>query len=289
VDPSGQRNMASIFISHISEESALATLLKNRIEGDFLGLVTVFVASDGASISAGSDWLESVRDGLDKASLQIVLCSATSVQQPWVNFEAGAAWLKGVPIVPLCHSGFNPEQLPMPLLILQGGSVSRPETFSSLYARLADLAKSRVPHIDFAELARAASAVVMVPLLIQKPKTEPEHTYRTADKLYVPPILQKPLQARYAELTAKMIDILRFIRNESRDGDRVEQQVIERHFKDLGGPSEIFYRLEVLHLLGLIEKSPLRRNEHGEWLYQYRLSQTFREEVLRINEISGSR
>ena len=34
--------------------------------------------------------------------------------RPWVNIELGAAWIKRVPIIPLCHSGLTPSDLPWP-------------------------------------------------------------------------------------------------------------------------------------------------------------------------------
>jgi len=152
---------APIFISHISEERVLASFLQARIQRNFLKAVNVFVSSDGTSILAGADWLQSLRIALDQSALVIVLCSTASIKQPWVNFEAGAAWLKKLPIVPLCHSGLEPGQLPMPLSLLQGGSIRKAETFFSLYERLAALTGLDVPEINFEEMAQDASAIVM--------------------------------------------------------------------------------------------------------------------------------
>ena len=43
-----------LFISHISEEEELASILKEHLLDDFLGVVDVFVSSDGGSIAAGA-------------------------------------------------------------------------------------------------------------------------------------------------------------------------------------------------------------------------------------------
>ena len=98
-----------VFISHISSETELAQSLKKYLEKHFLGLLEIFVSSDRETIQAGSKWLEEVNEALKSADLQIILCSEESVGRPWVNFEAGAVWLRGIPVIPLCHSGLRPN------------------------------------------------------------------------------------------------------------------------------------------------------------------------------------
>src|SRR5262245_22760925 len=106
-------NVASIFISHISEEQALAALLKKHMMSDFGEYVTVFVSSDLESINAGDEWLKSIKKALATASFELTLSSRVSITRPWVNFEVGAAWLKHIPIVPVCHSGLQVSDLPV--------------------------------------------------------------------------------------------------------------------------------------------------------------------------------
>jgi hypothetical protein len=43
----------SVFISHVSEEAQLASVLKTHLTSDFLGMLDVFVSSDTESILAG--------------------------------------------------------------------------------------------------------------------------------------------------------------------------------------------------------------------------------------------
>jgi len=133
----------SIFIAHVSEESQLALYLQDTISRQFLGIVNVFV--DKTSISGGGDWLQALHHALDEADMQIILCSPLSIVRPWVNFEAGAAWLKGIPIFPLCHAGLDPVGLPIPLSLQQGGVISERATFESLYRRIAEMAGLNAP------------------------------------------------------------------------------------------------------------------------------------------------
>jgi TIR domain-containing protein len=143
----------TIFISHISEEEELAGILKRHLMADFGGRVRVFVSSDLESIAAGRNWLKSVHTALDEASVELILCSRLSISRPWVNFELGAAWLKNIPIVPVCHSGFAPSDLPMPYGVLQSIEVGKERQLEKLYRALVETVGVDVTQIDFGELA----------------------------------------------------------------------------------------------------------------------------------------
>jgi TIR domain len=142
-----------VFISHISSETELAQGLQQRLGRDFLGMLDIFVSSDRHTIEAGSRWLDEVDRALNAADVQLVLCSRTSVDRPWVNFEAGAAWLRGIPVVPVCHSGLTVEELPVPLTLLEGveGSAAG---LQKLYDTIARVLAVNTPAIDFTEAAR---------------------------------------------------------------------------------------------------------------------------------------
>jgi hypothetical protein len=151
-------HMASrIFISHISEEAPLASLISERLETDFLGLVKPFVSTDTDSIAAGSNWLKSIDEALKSAKVLLVLCSKSSVNRPWINFEAGAAWLRKIPIVPLCHSDLAPSELPMPLSLLQGTAVSDPDGVKRLYKLIAETIGCKVPKAGITDFVAAAA------------------------------------------------------------------------------------------------------------------------------------
>ena len=142
-------NKLRMFLSHLTVESRLADLLKEQLTRDFIGLVDVFVSSDRTSIPAGSKWLREVTDALSGAGLVVVLCSNESVRRPWINFEAGAAHVRGITIVPFCHSDLTPAQLPVPLSESEGILGSTSDGIRKLYARVAEMLGSRVPDVDF--------------------------------------------------------------------------------------------------------------------------------------------
>jgi len=131
-------------------ESTLADLIKIRLTQDFIGLVDVFESSDRTSIPVGSKWLAEVTVALNKADLHVVLCSPESIGRPWINFEAGAAHLRGIPIIPICHSGLKVPQLPVPLSESEGFLLSEAGALERLYSLIAKNLGSTVPSVDFA-------------------------------------------------------------------------------------------------------------------------------------------
>jgi hypothetical protein len=143
-----------LFISHISEERATAERIKGTLGRDFLGLVNVFVSSDTESIAAGEEWLGSVQKALRDCMIFVTLCSPESVRRPWINFETGAAWMRDIPIIPVCHSGLLPHDLKMPMSLKHGISLNDGDGLRRLYKRVADILACDVPSRDFVQLAR---------------------------------------------------------------------------------------------------------------------------------------
>lgn len=150
---------ARLFISHLSTETELAQLLKRRVEQDFRDVLDVFVSSDKRSIKAGRNWLEDLKEALEHAQFVVVLCSSESIGRPWVNFEAGAGWIREIPLIPVCHSGLRPSQLPVPLNLLQAVQGSEPADLRSLYETIAAGLNMEAPTADFAGLAEEVRQV----------------------------------------------------------------------------------------------------------------------------------
>lgn len=148
-------DIPTIFISHISEERELAAILKRSLVSSFGDKVSVFVSSDLENITAGDNWLKSINNALDIASLELILCSRLSITRPWVNFEVGAAWLKKIPIVPVCHSGLQVCDLPVPYSVLNGIEVGQERELQKLYLGIAKTLGVDLPDTDFGPVAAA--------------------------------------------------------------------------------------------------------------------------------------
>ena len=175
-----------VFLSHISDEASLADILKKHLLKDFLGLIDVFVSSDEASIETGENWLDAVEEALKTAKIELILCSTASVKRPWINFEAGAGWLRGLPIVPICHTGLQPAELPMPLLVLQAIEANKQPGLERLYGRIAKTVRCDRPRVDFAIIAAEVEAFEQIYLPQIKPVTgtEDQRMVVAKDRMY---------------------------------------------------------------------------------------------------------
>ncbi len=141
-----------IFISHITEEKELALSLKQLIEDKFLGMVEIFVSSDENSIRLGQEWLVNITENLRSCCIELILCSPASVNRSWINFEAGAGWVrKNCKVIPVCHSNMKPEELPLPLNLLQGMMLNDQIKIQELLKIIADQIGCKVPSLDCSE------------------------------------------------------------------------------------------------------------------------------------------
>lgn len=142
----------TIFISHIHEEAALASELKSNLSRMLLDGVEFFVSSDRESIRGGDDWLIRIKEGLSHACIVIVIVSPRSVTRTWINFEAGAGWLRQR-VVPVCHSGLKPSQLPHPLQHLYSFDIEDPHDLRDLCRLVGEAAGLAVPKEDWPQFS----------------------------------------------------------------------------------------------------------------------------------------
>ena len=142
-----------VFCSHVNTESLVADFLHERITQDFLGLVEVFNSSNTFNTLAGQAWLDQLTEGLKKSDLHLVLCSAQAITRSWINFEAGAARVRGIPIVPLCYRSLTPAQLPIPFAMYEWLGITTPEGWQKLYKTISDELGTNIPQAGFTDYA----------------------------------------------------------------------------------------------------------------------------------------
>jgi hypothetical protein len=137
-----------VFVSHVQEDAAVASKIKKWLEDNLLEGVEVFVSSDGG-IKAGDKWEERIiEEKLKNCRIALVVCTQTSVRQPWINFEAGGAWVQGARVIPLCYHGQRKDMLPRPLSSRQALDLSEPDDVSEMLKIIAKEAGLRAPEID---------------------------------------------------------------------------------------------------------------------------------------------
>jgi TIR domain-containing protein len=118
-----QRKLARIFMSHIHEEDTVAAATQHLIETELTTEAgkhcEVFRVADRYQVRAGEDWLDRIRKEIAQSSAVILMLSKESIRRPWVNFEAGAAWMHSVPLICACYAGQKKGKLPKPYSNLQ--------------------------------------------------------------------------------------------------------------------------------------------------------------------------
>ena len=197
------------FVSHLHIESKFADLLRDRLSRDFIGLVRVFVSSDSTSIPVGTQWLDGILAALKQAHVQLIICSRESVRRPWLHYEAGGAVIRGVEVIPLCHSGMSPDQLPVPLSMSQGAMLTTSEGLQKLYTRISTLLGSDVPPVDFVSFAAAFQALEEE-YAVQQKEQSAASICRSAESIVNPTVLcvssQQYLQMGYENQLQDVLD-----------------------------------------------------------------------------------
>ena len=169
--PRRTSSRTSIFISHIHEESGIALVLKEWIGKVFPTGCKVFVSSDQDDIPAGTKWFDKIDQSLHDAGVFLILCSSESMARPWINFESGCAWMKQVPILPICHSGASLGNLPPPLSMFQGLDMADAQFPSRLCDSLATHSKAEAVSSPDFETFRKDILKAMTNIPKQTPET----------------------------------------------------------------------------------------------------------------------
>jgi hypothetical protein len=138
-----------VFISHISEETPIAEVLRDWIESTFLGQFEVFASSDRENLPAGNIWIGEIDQIMDSAVAFLVLCSPASLMRPWINFQTGWGWIKGLPVISICHSGLKMDDLPPQMSSFQAIEIDSDNFVFDLLSRLAkQLGFEKFPRVD---------------------------------------------------------------------------------------------------------------------------------------------
>jgi hypothetical protein len=137
-----------IFISHITEDKDLAISLQELLRQTFKSNINIFVSSDLDSITFGSTWFNAIIDALKKCDVAIVFCNKTSISRPWINFEAGAAFIREIPTIPMCCDDLTVSELPSPLNNLQAANALNPNHLTRVIIQIAQELKCPINSLE---------------------------------------------------------------------------------------------------------------------------------------------
>ena len=99
-----------IFISFSGKaDESKAKFLKKKLMDGYDGSLRVFVSSVSMR---GGEWRGQIKERISECKALLLLCSRGSILQPWLMFEAGAAYMIGKRVVPLVFGGLSKDALP---------------------------------------------------------------------------------------------------------------------------------------------------------------------------------
>ena len=138
-----------LFISHITEDSEYAIVLKDVIKIAFDNQIKIFVSSDKESIKPGTLWFNSIIDGLNKSKCMLTLCSTRSIYRNWINFEAGYCFaLKRDSLIPLCIRGLKPSDIKQPLNFIQAKEIRNIDDLNPILSDISQKFTLKLNNID---------------------------------------------------------------------------------------------------------------------------------------------
>src|SRR5664279_2293116 len=116
--------MADIFVSYWAGEQGVATSLYDFVTTSLPDKTTIFMADSG-TIRAGDNWLDIIKRELKESKVVLSILSNDSIKRPWINFEAGAAWIDKI-LIPLCFGALEKGMMPAPYNQLQALQLREP-------------------------------------------------------------------------------------------------------------------------------------------------------------------
>lgn len=187
------------------------------------------MSSDSQSIPAGNSWLNKIDSALQRASLTLILCSERSIKRPWINFEAGASWIRKIPIIPMCHTDLRPSSLPTPLNTLQAVLAHQESGLRQMIQRIAEKIGCDPPSADLNTIVKEIRAF--------------EEGYKGFHK-----IGRTDQAEHFAELKSLKREAMAALRRKPEDIELFEQKLHEIDLlDDLPGHAKV----EILNELGL--------------------------------------
>jgi hypothetical protein len=155
------RDRPMIFLSHVSADGELTRLLQSDLDSRFLGALSFFNTSN-RSIHPGEHWFSVILDRLKKCDVLLAIMSPAGLRSPWVNFEAGAAWLRGASVIPCCAGQVRKASLPAPYSTLQGIDLDNPADLTLLMETVASRVQLRASDSGIVSLADKLKAVAQL-------------------------------------------------------------------------------------------------------------------------------
>lgn len=125
-----------VFLSFAHQDTEVVRAIKDKLVEITAGEVTFFMAGDEESIPAGVNWRKLIEERLTSAAVVLVFLSYSARASQWVLFEAGFAYAKGIPAVPIGILGAHVDEEKPPLASLQGFDIYSENGLNQIVVRL---------------------------------------------------------------------------------------------------------------------------------------------------------
>lgn len=254
------------FLSHASTHGDHARFIKEKILSLYPENVEVFLASDPSSLPPGQPWYSTIIEHLKSVDELLVLLAPSFAERPWIMFEAGAAVALGKIVIPLRYAGLTPDLLPDPLLPTQSVGLTQESEVRQMLltlasarpptdARLRDVARSITRHFASLETEQAESPDSSFPLL---------------------PLAERIQLLNLASPTQR--NLFFHLRDRTPSEGILESEIrgampikYNRHGEEgdpelLISPSEYYFRLRELYLLGLLDMEKISYHDNRWWV-----------------------
>jgi len=150
-----------IFISHIQEEFQVALVLKKWVQSAFAERCEVLISTDPENIPTVAQFVERSERVSEEIKGLMILCSPSSIQSPWIPFEAGSAWVRKISIIPICYAGLTLAELPPPLSTFSGFELGQRDFGQKLFMTLAkELGIAELPPIQYRQMRQEINQVL---------------------------------------------------------------------------------------------------------------------------------
>lgn len=138
-----RRNPKRVFISHAREDRALAAKIHSVIDDSFPGCFQIFNAFDGESLVPSDEFRKKITNAVIETDLLILLLTKHSLTKPWIYWESGGAYHRGVRVLPILGPGCDLDNIPDPVSELLAINLTRSDGALQLLDYLARFGSKR--------------------------------------------------------------------------------------------------------------------------------------------------
>ena len=240
-----KQSTTQIFISHAHEDEILATRLIELLRVAFeVPEKSILCSSvEGYQLPIGQPVGRALKNELASARLVLALFTPNSLSSPWVMHEMGGVWASDKENIPLFAGGIDENSLPSPVRsdLNLGGSLSDAQFVHRLLGHIeirCEWTKSKYPPYPG----------------LSDDDVRQNHVWAAIDAIAdeIHGSLGTNFTAKLSSIGTSQFKILEHVKSA---GAPLGQKQLEEFAKDKNIDTHVYYRLEVLRLMGFLKRT----------------------------------